>query len=175
MTANTKCAWTIVMPTNVWGPWRPRYPKEFWKVLKNGLYVHPGMKPVLRSYGYVKNVVSQMEQILDASSETINKRVFYLGDRPRPILEWINAFSKALTGREVRIVPRNAVRVLARVGDHLLAMGAPVPIYISAFQSMTEDYLTPVEGTFTGFGASPYSLDKGVNETIMWLWSQSDF
>lgn len=173
--ANLKRAWTIVRPTTIWGPWHPRYPKEFWKVLKNGLYIHPGKKPVLRSYGYVKNAVSQMEQILDTSPETINKKVFYLGDRPGPILEWINAFSKALTGREVRIVPRNAVRVLARVGDLLLAMGVPVPIYTSRFQSMTEDYLTPMESTFATFGAPPYSLEEGVKETIMWLRSQSDF
>lgn len=177
MTRNTnlKCAWTIVRPTNIWGPWHPRYPNEFWKVLKNGLYIHPGKKPVMRSYGYVKNVVSQMEAILDASEETINKKVFYLGDRPAPILEWINAFSKALSGRQVRIVPRSAVHTLAWLGDLLSAMGISFPIYTSRFRSMTEDYLTPMEETLTTFGHPPYSLDEGVNETIMWLRSQNDF
>ena len=34
--------WTIVRPTNIWGPWHPRYAQEFWLVVKKGMYVHPG-------------------------------------------------------------------------------------------------------------------------------------
>jgi nucleoside-diphosphate-sugar epimerase len=75
--AGLHCVWTIIRPTNVWGPWHPRYPKEFWLVLKKGLYFHPGGKPAIRSYGYVKNVVYQMMGILDASPSLVDKRVYY--------------------------------------------------------------------------------------------------
>ena len=33
-----QCTWTIIRPTNIWGPWHLRYPFEFWKVLKEGKY-----------------------------------------------------------------------------------------------------------------------------------------
>ena len=33
-----KSAWTIVRPTNVWGPWHMRYPNELWKMIDMGLY-----------------------------------------------------------------------------------------------------------------------------------------
>jgi nucleoside-diphosphate-sugar epimerase len=42
--ANLACEWVIVRPTNIWGPWHPRYPQEFWRIAAKGLYVHPGGK-----------------------------------------------------------------------------------------------------------------------------------
>jgi nucleoside-diphosphate-sugar epimerase len=170
-----KCTWTIVRPTNIWGPWHPRYPNEFWKVLKRGLYIHPGKTPVIRSYGYVWNVAHQIAQILESAPILVNKKVFYLGDPPGPILDWVNAFSRALTGREVRTVPRSFVRILSIIGDALSRVGVPFPIYTSRFQSMTQDYLTPMGNTFSTFGLPPFSLDEGVRETVLWLKRQSAF
>ena len=59
-----KCIWTIIRPTNIWGPWHPRYPFEFWKTLSQGRYLHPGKKKVMRSYGYVGNVIWQIIKYL---------------------------------------------------------------------------------------------------------------
>ena len=56
--ANLSACWTIIRPTNIWGPWHMRYRREFWRVVERGLYVHPGHQPVIRCYGYVKNVVA---------------------------------------------------------------------------------------------------------------------
>ncbi len=64
--AGLPCLWTIIRPTNIWGPWHPRYPREFWRVLAKGLYFHPNGPPAFRSYGYVGNVVHQISRILDA-------------------------------------------------------------------------------------------------------------
>jgi nucleoside-diphosphate-sugar epimerase len=41
--------WSIIRPTNVWGAFHPRYPQEFWRVLRRGLYLHPAGRPVIRS------------------------------------------------------------------------------------------------------------------------------
>ena len=38
--ANLSVSWTIIRPTNIWGRWHPRYPSEFWRVLKQVLCVH---------------------------------------------------------------------------------------------------------------------------------------
>lgn len=173
--ANLSCVWTIIRPTNVWGKWHPRYPKEFWRVLKQGRYVHPGGRGVVRSYAYVGNVVEQVFSILAASPETVDKRVFYVGDPPIDLWDWTNAFSLELVGRPVRVVPRPLVRAIARIGDAVIALGGKFPIFTSRYRSMTEDYVTPMQRTFDCLGMPRVGLIEGVKETVCWLQSQGEF
>ncbi len=170
--ANLTCCWTIVRPTNVWGPWHLRYRREFWRVLERGMYVHPGRQPVIRSYGYVKNVVHQMWRILQVPKSEVCGKTFYLGDAPANLIEWTNGFSRALTGHDVRIVPRPLMRALALLGD-APTMITRRPFYInsSRYQSMITDYPTPMQPTFDTLGENPYSLADGIKETITWLQS----
>jgi nucleoside-diphosphate-sugar epimerase len=167
--AGLNCVWTIIRPTNIWGPWHPRYPKEFWLVLKKRLYVHPGGKPAIRSYGYVSNIVYQMMKILEASPALVDKKVYYLGDPPISLLDWVNGFSIAITGGPVRIIPRWLVKALATVGSMLGIFSIRFPIHLSRYRSMTDDYPSPMEPTIVTFGPPPYSLEDGINETVDWL------
>ncbi len=167
--ADLRCEWTIIRPTNIWGRWHPRYPKEFWRVVKRGKYVHPGGERVMRCYGYVGNVVDQMEGILAAKAADVHGRVFYVGDAPIDLLDWTNAFSLELTGKKVLVVPRAVLATLAKVGDLANAFGAKLPIFTSRYRSMTETYLTPMEPTFAVLGKPRISLQEGVEETVRWL------
>ena len=167
--AGLNCIWTITRPTNIWGPWHPRYPKEFWLVLKRGLYFHPGGKSTIRSYGYVKNIVYHMIKILEAPTALVNEKVYYLGDPPIPLIDWANGFSLAITGKPVRVVPRYLLALLATIGSVLAAAGIRFPITRPRYRSMTEDYFSPVENTITAFGSPPYSLEEGIKETVGWL------
>jgi GlcNAc-P-P-Und epimerase len=165
-------AWTIVRPTNIWGPWHPRYPREFWRVLSKRLYVHPGRRPVTRSYGYVRNVTHQILAILTLPSHKVTRRTLYLGDRPIDLLQWVDAFAQALTGRPPIVAPRVVVFGAALVGELLLQLGASAPLFLSRYRSMTEDYPTPMEPTFSLLGESPIRLMEGVAETVDWLKSR---
>lgn len=167
--AGLKCTWTIVRPTNVWGPWHPRYPHEFWLVLKKGLYIHPGGRSAIRSYGYVKNVVGQMLKIFEAPRALVDRKVYYLGDKPIPLSDWTNGFSLAITGRKVRVMPRFLLQALAALGTILVQAGLRFPITLSRFRSMTDDYPTPMDPTIQDFGVPPYSLEQGIDETVQWL------
>lgn len=173
--AGLACAWTIVRPTNVWGPWHPRYPSEFWRVLKSGRYLHPGRQPVIRSYAYVGNVVFQMQRILDVDVASVDRRVFYLGDPPVDLYRWTSAFSRALLGREPRVVPRSLVKALAMLGDGVTRFGGRFPLTSSRYRSMTVDYPTPMASTIDAFGEAPYRLEDGVEATVRWLRSQDEF
>lgn len=173
--ANLSCVWTIVRPTNVWGKWHPRYPNEFWRVLKQGRYVHPGGKGVTRCYAYIGNVVQQICTILDSPSNLVDREVFYVGDAPIDLWDWTNAFSMELVGRPVKVVPRPVVRAIAKVGDGIIAMGGKFPIFTSRYRSMTQDYITPMEKTFERLGTPTIDLSKGVQETVAWLRSQDEF
>ncbi len=168
------CTWTIVRPTNIWGPWHLRYRREFWRVVARGLYVHPGRQPVIRCYGYVKNVVHQMQKIFAARPDLVHRQTIYLGDRPVNLLDYVNGFSRALTGKDVRVVPRPLMRVFALLGDIPTRLTRkPFLINSSRLRSMTTDYITPMERTFQLFGENPYPLAQGIDETVQWLRSYS--
>ena len=132
--------------------------------------MHPGRQPVIRCYGYVKNVVHQIQKLFEAPRDAVHGRTFYLGDRPLNLFDWVNGFSRALTGREVRVVPPALMRALALVGDIPSQLtGKPFLISSSRFRSMTTNYETPMEPTFELLGESPYTLEDGIKETVEWL------
>jgi nucleoside-diphosphate-sugar epimerase len=164
--------WTIVRPTNIWGPWHPRYPQEFWLVVKKGRYIHPGGAAVVRAYGYVGNVAEYTLKILSAPAEVVSGKTFYVGDTPADIKLWAAAFTKALTGRQPRVVPRPVLRAIALIGDVVRSTGRPFPLFTSRYRSMTRGYLVDMAPTFAVFGGSKYSLEDGVRETVDWLMSQ---
>ncbi len=167
--ADLKCTWTIIRPTNIWGPWHLRYPFEFWRVLARGRYVHPGRKRVLRSYGYVGNVVYQIYRILTQPEKLVDRKVYYVGDRAIDLYEWVNGFSIQQCGRNVRVVPSGLVYTLALFGDMLAAIKINFPITRSRYRSMTTDNAADMEKTFRELGESPFTLDDGIRETVKWL------
>ncbi len=168
--ADLPCTWTIIRPTNIWGPWHLRYREQFLRTMQRGLYVHPGGRKCVKSYGYVGNVVHQIFGILDAPAEPVNKQTFYVGDMPIDLLAWVNEFSLQLRGKRVRTVPYSLMKVIALCGDILSAIkGKPFLINSRRLQSMTEDYVTPMRKTFDLLGDPPISMAEGVRQTVQWL------
>jgi len=168
--AEMSCPWTLVRPVNIWGPWHMRYRREAWAVIRRGLYFHPGGKPVMRTYGYVGNVIWQIEQVLAAEHGLVDGKVFYVGDEAIDIYDWASAFSEAIHGSVARKIPRPLLRSIALVGDAVTAVtGRGFPLTSSRYRSMTQDYVTPIGETFETFGPPPFSLEQGVDETVKWL------
>lgn len=166
--AGLGCAWTIIRPTTIWGPWSLRYRDVMFRVMRKGLYFHPSKKEVVRSYGYVGNMVWQIDRMLNLPRDTVHGRVFYVGDRPIDLRLWVDAISRQLVHHPVRYIPTWAIRSIALFGDALKAVRVPFPITTSRFRSMTSDYITPMDGTIAALGEAPYSLEEGVREMITW-------
>jgi nucleoside-diphosphate-sugar epimerase len=174
--AKLDCEWVIVRPTNIWGPWHPRYPQEFWRIARKGLYVHPGGKPVVRCYGYVGNVADQMVALMEKPAAAIDRQTFYVGDPPADIYHWANAFCRALHGKSARKVPRPILRAAGIAGDLITAAtGKPFYITSSRYRSMVTDYVTPMDKTYDLLGQPRVSLQQGVDETVQWLRTQPEF
>jgi GlcNAc-P-P-Und epimerase len=168
--AGLECCWTLIRPTNVWGPWHIRYTREFFRILRAGLYVHPGGEPVVRSYAYVGNVVDQILAILDAAESRVAGRTLYLGDVPRDIFDWVDGFSRSLRDRPARKVPRFLLRPVAWTGDLIsLITGRPFFLTSSRLRSMTLPYLTPMNKTFEVLGPPRHDLGDGIRKTTEWL------
>lgn len=168
--ANLACCWTLVRPTNVWGPWHMRYRREAWRVIGRGLYAHPAGAPVVRCYAYVGNLVRHLSRILELPAAQVKGRVLYLGDPPGDIYEWVNGFSLALTGRPARQVPRPFLRAVALAGDVITALrGKQFYLTTSRYRSMTTDYVAPMEPTYQLLGPPEIPLNTGIEETVRWL------
>jgi len=167
--ADLKCQWTIIRPTNVWGPWHSRYPKEFWKIISDGKYIHPDKKNVIRSYGYVYNVIDQIEKLFSLPEKMVNKNVFYLGDPPIYLIDWVNGFSKALIGRDARKVFPSIVYLLGLFGDLVSLAGINFPITRSRYKSMTSSNPAPMEKTINLLGNPKYNLNEAIEQTVIWL------
>ena len=167
--ADLPCNWFFVRPVNIWGPWHNRYKQEFWRTVKQGLYFHPGGRPVVRTYGYVKNVTWQILQLMERAPDQVRGKAFYVGDQPGDIYEWTNTFSLALTGKAARRIPRIFLWSVAMTGSALSSVGLSFPITLSRYKSMTTDYATPITATRDIVGKAPYDLEKGVEETVQWL------
>jgi nucleoside-diphosphate-sugar epimerase len=167
--ANLKCAWTIIRPTTVWGPGHLLLAEGLWRLMAQGKYFHPANDAVIRSYGYVKNVVWQIEKLLQADAAAINGKVFYVADGNMRQYEWINAFARKLTGRDVRTLPVSCIHMLAKIGDGMKAVGLRFPMFSARFENLVTPNPVPVEPTLELLGLSPHSLDEGVKETTAWL------
>lgn len=169
--ADLDCTWTIIRPTNVWGPYHGRYAREFWRVLDRGWYWQPGGRTPTRSYAYVGNVVWQIQSILSAEAREVDRKVLYVGDRPVDIREWIEGFHREITGRDqLREIPKWLMQLGAVCGDGIGAvMGRPFLINSSRLRSMTTDYPVSVEETVALLGEPPVSLEAGIEETVEWF------
>lgn len=161
--------WTIVRPTTIWGPWDLTYRRQFYRVLDRGLYLHPADKPCLRSYGFVGNLIFELEVILAAPSELVDRKTFYVGDPMINVIDFVDGFSNEITGRPARLVPAGLIRWLGLVGDGLGRIGWRFPISSGRYRSMTEDYYVPLQPTLDLVGPLPYSLHDGVKLTVEWL------
>jgi nucleoside-diphosphate-sugar epimerase len=167
--ANLSCAWSIIRPTTVWGPYHPFLPAGLWKLMSKGWYFHPKDDMVFRSYGYVKNIAWGIEKLLNIPFDTINKRVLYLGDEPIKQVEWIDSFSMALIGRNAIKIPKEWILILARIGDVLDKIGIRFPMNSPRYFNLTTTNPVPIDIMIKQFGTPPYSLDAGIAETIAWL------
>jgi nucleoside-diphosphate-sugar epimerase len=164
-----QCTWTIIRPTVVWGPGHKLLAAGLWGLMYRGKYFHPANDPVLRSYGYVKNVVWQIEQLLLAPQEAVNGRVFYVADGNVPQRVWVNAISNALVGHGVREVPLWFIRGLALVGDCARSVGLRFPMYSARLKNLITQNPVPVKPTLDLLGMPPFTLEAGARETATWF------
>lgn len=171
--SHMKCTWTIIRPQTIWGPWCERYRDTMLKVMRQGLYFHPSKPNVRRSMGYVGNVVWQIQGLLSLPHDQVHERVFYVGDKTVGLLDWVNDVSAQLTGKPARLLPTFLVKCIARIGDALKLIGIRFPLTSTRFNSMTQDYLTPINKTYELLGDPPFSQHDGIRRFLGWYYSES--
>jgi len=170
--SDLQCMWTIIRPCNVWGPWHLRFAGELWKMIAQGIYIHPTKKPVIRTYAYIKNLTYQLDKILNAEDNIVDKKTFYLGDVPVDSYIWLNEISNAFRGKDIKCMPKFLFWAAGVIGDFLRKVGLNFPMYSVRYRNMIEDYYTPTDTTIHLFGLRDSSYKNNVKETIDWIFEE---
>ena len=161
--------WTIIRPVTIWGPWCHRYREELFRTLSQGRYLHPGGKRVIRTYGYVGNVIHQVMALLHAEEARVHGRTFYVGDPALDLREWVDGFSLLLRGRRAPAAPLPAMKLLAWWGDLLSRAGVRFPLTSGRLRNMTSDNEIDMSSIMQLAGAGPFSMSEGIEATVRWL------
>tara|TARA_S200000501_G_scaffold271423_1_gene255166 strand:- start:7626 stop:8615 length:990 start_codon:yes stop_codon:yes gene_type:complete len=164
-----ECDWLILRPTNIWGPWHSFFPFELWKYLSKRYYVHPGFEPINKYYGYIGNIVRQINSFLKKKHNLSSKKVFYLTDPPIDNYEWMNGFSNILSGKKVRRLPKVIWKTTALIGDGLKAVGVKSPIDSGRYFRLTVNENIPYEDTIEFVGNSKFDIKQGLEISLEWI------
>lgn len=122
-----------------------------------------------KTYGYVGNVVHQIDNILMSASS--NNRTLYLGDYyTTDIKEWANEIA-AEYGVTVYTLPRFMVKLIALGGDLAKQLNINFPLNSFRFKNMTTDNVIDMSETQKLIPSLPFTRKKGNKLTIEWLTS----
>lgn len=162
--------WVIVRPTSIWGPWfGPTY-RRFFEMIMQGRYFNFTGKMSTKTYGYIGNVVYQVDSIL--YSEETNGNIYHLGDyEPTNIKEWSSEIASELD-KKIITVPRILIRGLAKTGDLLQVLNIKFPINSFRFNNMTTDSIKPMDKIKRIVPNLAYTRQEGNRLTIDWIRNQ---
>lgn len=163
--------WCLVRPTTIWGPHMNPHYLRFFRMIRQGRYVHVGGGTHRKSYGYVGNTVVQYQRLLEAPAASVRGRVFYLADYQPLILEdWAEQFRTALAAPPIRTIPPAVASAGAWVGDQLVRLGwRTFPFTSFRLNNVRTSYVVDLAATQAVCGDLPYSLREGVDATVAWL------
>lgn len=167
--AQLRCAWTLVRPTTIWGPWHTGLRDGFFSRLRHGAYSHPDGGAVRSSYGYVGNTVHQVRRLLEAPPSQVDHRTMYLSDSPIELRQWASAFSRRLLKRDVPGGSRGWMGLKALAGDVAEMAGLKPPLTTSGLQAMTTENVVDTRPIAAIAGPGPYSVEQGIEQTVAWL------
>lgn len=170
------CAKIIVRPASIWGPHSGYIP--FMRSIARGLYVHPGSVDPPKSFGFVGNIVVQLDRLVHAAAEQVDGKVFYLSDYEEiTIRKWAHAVADVAGRRRPVTVPAAAMKGMAKVGDLLYKLGwHHVPMQSIRLANMWSDTTNFDMGpTQDVVGPVPYTMEQGVKISVDWMREQRMF
>ena len=144
--------------------------RSFFQMVRRGIYVNPAGRPVCKSYGYVENLVHQLQRLTEAQEDLVNGKTFWLADyHPVVVEEWASQIAKAFGSRPIRTVPVSLFRAAAAAGDVVGRFGLGFPMTSFRLNNLTHDMVYDMSATEAVVGPLPFSLEEGTARTIEWL------
>lgn len=163
--------WVMIRPTSIWGPWFGVPYNLFFHHVKRGTYFIVKGKTANKTLGFIGNAVDQMDKLMFAPKDVVNKKTFYIGDYPGlNINDWAKEVSRQLNVK-LFTLPLFVLRMGGWFGDVVGFFGIRFPLQSFRVKNMTTDNVIGLlEDTLTVTGKQhPYSISEGVRITIDWL------
>ncbi|RKD90777.1 NAD-dependent epimerase/dehydratase family protein [Mangrovibacterium diazotrophicum] len=166
---NHPYSWAIVRPTSIWGPGFGVPYRDFFDLVIKHSYFHIGNKASTKTYGYIGNVIYQVDSILNAPKEDIHEQVFYLGDyEPTNIQIWANEIAEQLQ-YQIKTIPYPLVKCAAFAGDFLKLVGLPFPMSSFRLKNMTTKNIVDLSNMKHIAPNLPFNRIEGIRQTLNWL------
>lgn len=161
----------IVRPTSIWGPWFDIPYKNFFLLILKGLYFHPRKIQIFKSFGFIGNVVYQLDKFLYVDKALIDKKVFYVGDYiPIEINEMASLIKEYYNNSKIYYLPIKVLNLMALLGDFLKYLGwKNPPLTTFRLKNLISPMIIDLNSTKTIVGDLPFSLNYGIKETVEWL------
>jgi GlcNAc-P-P-Und epimerase len=169
--ARLQVPWVIVRPTSIWGPWFDVPYKDFFLSIARGRYFHVGRRKVRKSFGYVGNLVHQVDQLLSAPAEGFDRKTIYLADYPPiEVHDWGDRIRREVGAPAIRTMPYLAAKAAALGGDALAQAGwRRVPLTSFRLDNLLTEMIYDTSPLEEIVGPLRYSLDEGTATTVAWL------
>ncbi len=160
----------IIRPTSIWGEWFGEPYKNFFDFVLSNKFFHPGNKACTKTYGYIGNAVYQLDKLLFANKEEVDKKIFYIGDTPPiNISEWANEIACEANISKPKKIPYFIFILAGLFGDILSKFGIKFPMTSFRLNNMTTDHILYLKNTYKVCGEVPYSRQDGVKRTLKWM------
>lgn len=169
--ASLACEWVLVRPTSIWGPWFSVPYRDFFDAVSRGRYVHPRGQRIRKSFGFVGNTVFQLRRLMQAPAEAVHGQTFYLADfEPIEVLEWGGVIARAFGVPAIREVPLHLLRIAARAGDLMQALGwKDAPLTSFRLDNLLTQMLYDTGSLEAVCGPLPYRVEDAVPLTVAWM------
>lgn len=170
-TLGNDARWFLVRPTSIWGPWFEEPYRNFFEAIRKNLYMHPKGKKILKSYGYVGNVIFQLNKLMCADEDRVSHRTFYLMDYPPlDLAVWASKIQCGLLSKPIKTIPVPALRLLGRLGDVLKTVGIhKFPLTTFRVNNLLTNMVYKDSRLEELCGTLPYTLDSAVENTLAWM------
>jgi hypothetical protein len=133
--------------------------------------VYSGRRNPLKSFGYVGNMVHQIERILEAPVERVNGKTLWLCDYPPlRVRHCTDEIQRVVGARPIGTAPLPHLRVAAAAGDaaRLLGWQNP-PLTWFRLNKMITEMVCETSELERIVGPLPFSEKQGVAITVDWL------
>lgn len=165
-----KFPWVILRPTSIWGPWFSAPYIDFFSAIRSNMYIHPKGFRVRRSYGFVLNTVSQLEQIQINNGGLLVGRTVYIADyTPVELLEWGELIRRKFKVRRIREMPIAVFKIFAILGDVFKNLGLSFPLTSFRLKNMLTESIHDTTELKMLTGTLPYTTEEGVEITCNWM------
>lgn len=168
--AKDRIPYVIVRPTSIWGPWFSTPYRDFFNVIKRGMYVHPRGFRIFRSYGFVLNTVFQLDKLVEFGKLDMLGRTIYLADyQPIELFEWGVMIQNQLHAPKIRELPLALFKIGASLGDFLKIIKISFPLTSFRLNNMLTEAVHDTMPLKELTGSLPFSARDGVRITCDWI------